>query len=54
MARGGPSDRTRTIRGAKQTVRSSRTPRADLWSHVECAGDINVMIVDGKKITIFK
>jgi|GEM_PF-2080720 len=33
----------------QQTVRSSRTPRADQRSHVECAVGINVMRVDGKR-----
>gem|GEM_PF-2486283 len=38
----------------QQTVRSSRTPRADQRSHVECAVGINVMIGDGKKAVNFK
>jgi len=38
----------------QQTVRSSRTPRADQRSHVECAVGINVMRVDGKKKIFYK
>jgi len=34
-------------------VRSSRTPRAGLRPHVECAVGINVMRVDAKKVAIF-
>ena len=43
-----------SLRYNQQTVRSSRTPRADQRSHVECAVGINVMRVDARKAIYFK